>query len=491
MTLSASVSEPRQAVLLFGATGDLSRRMLLPSLFALFADGALPNGLRIIGTAREAIDGDGFRTLAQQSIVAHRGADAAAPEKLTAFLQALQYIPIDVSKAGDFSRLGSALKPSATPVSIFLSTAPALFGATITGLAEAGLAGSDTRIGLEKPLGYDLGSSRAINDAVAALFPEERIFRIDHYLGKETVQNLLALRFGNSLFEPLWNAQGIEHVQITVSETIGLEGRAGSYDGVGAARDMLQNHILQLVAMLAMEAPADFDATAVRDEKVKVLRSLRPIDNTSAPSHSVIGQYVSGAVLGGVVPSYSEDLGASSATETFAALKINIDNWRWKGVPFYVRTGKRLPERRSEIVIQFRGVPHSIFASRGATIDPNKLIIRLQPEENISLLVMAKQPGLDRDGIRLREVPLDISNPNTFADGHRRIAYERLLLDLIAGDQTLFVRRDEVEAQWHWIDAIRRGWSANKMTPRPYAAGTWGPPAAIALTERDGVTWHD
>jgi glucose-6-phosphate 1-dehydrogenase len=326
---------------------------------------------------------------------------------------------------------------------------------------------------------------------VASVFPESRTFRIDHYLGKETVQNLLALRFGNALFEPLWNAHGIDHVQITVSETVGLEGRTEFYDETGALRDMVQNHMLQLLALTAMEPPARFDATSVRDEKVKVLRSLRPIDAASAATHSVIGQYAAGAVAGQPVLGYADELGRPSGTETFVALKAHVDNWRWHGVPFYLRTGKRLPTRRTEIFIQFKCVPHSIFAGAGASLKPNKLIIALQPDEAITLRVMMKEPGLDRAGMRLREAPLDISIPNAFADSRRRIAYERLLLDLLDGDPTLFVRRDEVEGQWTWIDAIRAGWAAREMTPRPYAAGTWGPSAAIGLTERDGVTWND
>ncbi|HEX8415648.1 MAG TPA: glucose-6-phosphate dehydrogenase, partial [Sphingomicrobium sp.] len=288
-----------------------------------------------------------------------------------------------------------------------------------------------------------------------------------------------------------WNSNGIDHVQITVAETVGLEGRAGYYEGSGALRDMVQNHMLQLLALVAMEPPAQFNATEVRDEKVKVLRSLRPIDRGSVAMNSVIGQYDAGAVGGAPVPGYAEELGKDSTTETFVALKAHVDNWRWKGVPFYLRTGKRLPTRTSEIFIQFKGVPHSIFASRGAALQPNKLLIRLQPEENIRLLTMAKQPGLDRDGIRLREVPLDLGMQNAFADTRRRIAYERLLLDLMEGDPTLFVRRDEVEAQWEWIDGIRDGWAATGMAPKSYASGTWGPSAAIALTERDGVTWHE
>jgi len=344
---------------------------------------------------------------------------------------------------------------------------------------------------LEKPLGTDLESSREINDAVAAHFPEERTFRIDHYLGKETVQNLIALRFANLMFEPLWNSAHIDHVQITVAETVGLEGRGDYYEGSGALRDMVQNHMLQLLALVAMEPPSDFNSTAVRDEKVKVLRALRPITALDAEQTTVTGQYARGAIDGEPVPGYDEEIGHDSGTETFVALKVHIDNWRWKGVPFYLRTGKRMPERDTEIFIQFKDVPYSIFASRGATTKANKLIIGLQPEESIELRLMAKTPGLDRQGVRLREVPLDIGLANAFSEHRRRIAYERLLLDLIEGDPTLFVRRDEVEAQWAWIDRIRAAWTEKGLSPRPYAAGTWGPSAAIALTERDGISWHE
>ena len=275
------------------------------------------------------------------------------------------------------------------------------------------------------------------------------------------------------------------------SETVGLEGRAGYYDGSGALRDMVQNHMLQLLALIAMEPPARFDGTAIRDEKVKVLRSLRPIDEADAPTLTVTGQYTAGAVKGEIVRGYIDELEGPSTTETFVAIKANVDNWRWQGVPFYLRTGKRLPARHSEIAIQFKPVPHSMFAARGGKLQPNTLIIRLQPEEYVRLLVMAKEPGLDRNGVRLREVPLDLSLDTEFAGTRRRIAYERLLLDLIEGDPTLFVRRDEVEAQWQWIDGIRAGWEANDMKPKGYAAGSWGPSAAIALIERDGASWHD
>ena len=478
-------------LILFGATGDLARRMLLPSLYGLHADGLLPDVLRIIGTARTELDDDGYRAKARAALEEHLAPGFFRADIADAFLARVHYVALDATNPAGFPKLAEAVGDTERGVAIFLSTAPSLFKATIEGLAGAGLACATVRMALEKPLGSDLASSREINDAVAAAFPEERTFRIDHYLGKETVQNLLALRFANSLFEPLWNASHIDHVQITVAETVGLEGRGDYYDGAGALRDMVQNHMLQLVALVAMEPPTNFDATAVRDEKVKVLRSLRRIDAEAIATHSVTGQYVRGAIDGETVPGYAEELGRDSGTETFVALKAHVDNWRWKGVPFYLRTGKRMPQRDTEIFIQFKDVPYSIFASRGATSQPNKLIIGLQPEETISLMMMAKTPGLDRQGIRLREVPLDLGLADAFADRRRRIAYERLLLDLIEGDPTLFVRRDEVEAQWAWIDQIRAGWAEAGITPRPYPAGTWGPSAAIALTERDGISWHE
>ncbi len=491
-TARAAPVLPANRLLLFGATGDLAQRMLLPSLFSLHAEGLVSPELRIIGTARSPLDDAAFRKVAAESLDKYLGADARRPDAIPSFLERLSYVPLDASKPESFTALTQPVGADRDmPIAIYLSTAPSLFGSTIEGLRRAGLDGPNVRIGLEKPLGHDLASSALINDAVAAAYPEQRTFRIDHYLGKETVQNLLALRFANRLFEPLWNAEGIEHVQITVSETVGLEGRVSYYDGVGALRDMLQNHMLQLLALVAMEPPATFGPAAVRDEKVKVLRSLRPIDRATAASHSVTGQYAEGAVAGQAVPGYIDELGRASDTETFVAVKAHVDNWRWHGVPFYLRTGKRLPNRHSEIYIQFREVPHSIFGGRGGVLQSNKLVIRLQPEESIRLLVMVKEPGLGREGITLREVPLDLSLTSAFAGFRRRIAYERLLLDLIEGDPTLFVRRDEVEAQWEWIDAIRDGWKAANVTPRPYAAGTWGPSAAIALTERDGVHWHD
>ncbi|HVU29214.1 MAG TPA: glucose-6-phosphate dehydrogenase [Sphingomicrobium sp.] len=483
--------EKASTLLMFGATGDLARRMLLPSLYGLDSDGLLPAELRIIGTARTELDDSSFRERADEALKEHLPSGFYSEGIAERFLSRLHYVPLDINDPEGFRRLADTIGDPCRGVAIFLSTAPSLFKPTIDGLQHAGLACPTVRMALEKPLGVDLESSREINDAVAAAFPEDRTFRIDHYLGKETVQNLLALRFANSMFEPLWNSTHIDHVQITVAETIGLEGRGDYYDQAGALRDMVQNHMLQLLALVAMEPPTDFNATAVRDEKVKVLRSLRPITADDVEATTVTGQYTRGAIDGEPVPGYIEEVGHESTTETFVALKANIDNWRWKGVPFYLRTGKRMPTRDTEIFIQFRDVPYSIFASRGATTKPNKLIIGLQPEESIELRLMSKTPGLDRQGVRLREIPLDIGLANAFSEYRRRIAYERLLLDLIEGDPTLFVRRDEVEAQWAFVDRIRAAWAEKGMTPRPYAAGTWGPSAAIALTERDGISWHE
>ena len=477
-------------LLLFGATGDLAQRMLLPSLCALHADGLLPPNLEIIGTARSDLDDQGFRNFARGALEKFMPADRRG--SMGVFLNRLHFQALDATQTDHFGDLAKAVGTPAQGLAIFLSTAPSLFEATIAGLQASGLTGPNTRIGLEKPLGTNLSSSRHINDAVAGAFPEDRIFRIDHYLGKETVQNLLALRFANIMFEPLWNAAHIDHVQITVAETVGLEGRVGFYDGAGALRDMVQNHMLQLLALVAMEPPSSYNATAVRDEKVKVLRSLRAVQ----AEETVRGQYAEGAISGKAVPGYADELGQPSDTETFVAIKAHIDNWRWRGVPFYLRTGKRLHHRVTEIIVNFRPVPHSIFAGpsvsgKAAGAPPNQLVIGIQPEENITLSLMAKVPGLDREGLRLRRVPLNIAMADAFAGPQRRIAYERLLLDLIEGDQTLFVRRDEVEAQWDWIDAIRQVWDTNGLAAKTYPAGTWGPTSAIALAERDGVTWHE
>ncbi|GLV20919.1 glucose-6-phosphate 1-dehydrogenase [Sphingobium sp. TomMM35A] len=484
------MTDPSATFLLFGATGDLAHRMIFPSLYNLLSDGLLPDDFMIVASGRTEMDDEAFRADIDKALQKFVGSDRYDAEVAARLKTMIGYQPVEAGKPEQFRKLAERLDGRAERgLSVYLSTPPSLFAPTAQGLAEAGLITPTTRIAMEKPIGKDLASSKEVNDGIGALFDESQIFRVDHYLGKETVQNLLALRFGNVMFEPLWNATAIDHVQITVGETVGLEGRVSYYDGVGALRDMVQNHVLQILSIIAMEPPARMDPTAVRDEKVKVLRSLRPMTAETVKTNSVRGQYSPGAVGGEIVTGYSDELGQPSDTETFVALKAHIDNWRWQGVPFYLRTGKRMPARQSEIQIQFKPVRHSIFGRAGG-LEPNTLIIRLQPEEYIRLLIMSKRPGLERE-VHLEEVTLDVSLTAAFAGQRRRIAYERLILDLLAGDQTLFVRRDEVEAQWTWIDSIIDGWKEAGVKPSPYASGNWGPSSAIALIERDGASWHD
>jgi glucose-6-phosphate 1-dehydrogenase len=481
---------PASLLVLFGATGDLAQRMLLPSLFDLQRDGLLPGDLRILATSRAEHDDAGFRDLAAQAILAQTDGKAE-PGQLRALLERVHYQPADSQSPEAMAALAARVKQLKRGDVLFhLSTAPKLYGPICEALGQHGLGGSDSRVLLEKPIGHDLASACAINDGVARVFDEERVFRVDHYLGKEGVQNLLALRFGNALFEPLWNARHIAQVQITVAETVGVEGRGDYYDHSGAMRDMLQNHLLQLLCLTAMEPPSQFDPSAVRNEKIKVLRSLRPITGADAASHSVAGQYTAGAIGGRAVPGYRDELGRASNTETFVGLRAHVDNWRWSGVPFYLRTGKRMAARSTEIFLQFRAVPHSIFGA-DSRAEPNALVIRLQPEERISLELMTKKPGLDRDGLKLAQVALDLDLHDAFGQERRRTAYERLYLDALEGNGTLFVRRDETEAAWQWVDGILGAWRDQGLVPKPYPAGTWGPGSAVTLTERHGHSWRE
>jgi len=484
---------PASLLVIFGATGDLARRMLLPSLYSLQAEGLLPAGMRILGTARGELNRDGFARLVADAVAERVPAAECSDRALRGLLERLDYLPASVDDDASMAALAARVQALRDgDVLYHLSTAPRFYGPACAALAAHGAAGAGTRVMLEKPIGTDLASATAINDAVAEAFDEDRIYRVDHYLGKEGVQNLIALRFGNALFEPLWNARHIEQVQVTVAETVGVEGRGHYYDDSGAMRDMLQNHLLQLLCLVAMEPPARFDPGAVRNEKLKVLRSLRPIGAAEVAAESVPGQYAAGAIDGVAVPGYAQELGRPSGTETFVALRAHVDNWRWHGVPFYLRTGKRLPARSTEIYIQFRKVPYSIFGGRAAAdMRPNGLVIKLQPEERIELDLMSKAPGLDRSGLRLSQVALDLDFHEEFANQRKRIAYERLYLDAIEGNGTLFVRRDETEAAWQWVDAILDGWRANGIAPRPYPAGTWGPGAAVSLTERHGHAWRE
>jgi glucose-6-phosphate 1-dehydrogenase len=475
----------------FGATGDLTKRKLIPALYHRFKDGQFDEQSRIIGVSRSKLSDADFHKAARQSIETFVEKEYQDEETIERFVKGMSYVSHDVSDKACWGDLSTVLRDDPKIVRAFyLAIAPDLFGPTCEYIENCGYYRRDARVVIEKPLGHDLASSIEINDEVSRIFKEDQVYRIDHYLGKETVQNLLALRFANVLFEPIWNRAHIDHVQITVAESVGA-GTRGYYDESGALRDMIQNHILQLLCLVAMEPPASDDANALRDEKLKVLRSLRPISGADVARVTVRGQYRSGSVEGDSVSGYQGELPEDkqgSHTETFVALKAEIENWRWADVPFYMRTGKRLPSRASEIVIQFRNIPHSIFEHAEGAPKPNRLVIRIQPDEGVKLFLMIKDPG--PGGMRLREVPLNLSFAATF---HQRTpeAYERLLLDVIRGSQTLFMRRDELEAAWAWVDPIREAWDAAPEAPQPYTSGTWGPTAAIALIERDGRTWNE
>jgi glucose-6-phosphate 1-dehydrogenase len=472
-----------ERLVIFGVTGDLAGRMLLPSLYFLDADGLLPPGVTILGCARADLTRDAFH--AHVEAVLRRRPEGLDDKVWARFRERLDYCAADVTQGQGLAALAGRI--GSAPTIFYLALSPSLYGPVCRALDESGLACGDCRIVLEKPIGHDLESSKAINAEVAQVFEERRVFRVDHYLGKETVQNLLALRFANTLFEPLWNNLAIDHVQITVAETDGVGERWPYYDDYGALRDMVQNHMLQLLCLVAMEPPPDAGAGSVRDEKVKVLKSLRAFSRSSAQLLSVRGQYRTGVVDGRQAPAYVDEKGGESDTETFVALRVDIDNWRWAGTPFFLRTGKRLPERRTQIVIQFKPLPHLIFGERAEEdVTANRLVIDLQPNEDISLLLMNRRPGLA--GNRLQALPLSLSLDG---GGRRRIAYERLLLDVMADNPALFVRRDEVELAWAWIDGVADTWAELDMAAKPYAAGSWGPAGAFALLERTGRAWLD
>jgi glucose-6-phosphate 1-dehydrogenase len=473
-----------RAILIFGATGDLAQRMLFPSLYFLDEDGLLPADLKIVGCSRGTLGAEKFAYRVEQAL---RARTSALPDEAwQRFKSRLSHVAVDATKPETFEGLREHVG-NASELIFYLSTSPDHYGAICSNLKATGLARDSSRVIVEKPIGRDLASYRKINDSLADAFSEDRIFRIDHYLGKEAVQNLIALRFANTLFEPLWNKVSIAQIQITVAETVGVEDRWSYYDEYGAIRDMVQNHLLQLLCLVAMEPPANLDPDSVRNEKVKVLRSLKPITGHDVERKTVRGQYRAGVAEGHSVPGYGDEPGGQpSKTETFVAICAHVDNWRWAGVPFYLRTGKRLPVRSSEIVIQFRDVPHSIFD--GNDLLANRLTIRLQPEEEISLLLMNKTPSLEQE---LKPLALNLSLSDAFKRPRRRIAYERLLLEALNNKPTLFVRRDEAEAAWTWIDAIVDGWDRQGILPTPYAAGSWGPAGAFALTERNGHSWYE
>ncbi|WP_225027359.1 glucose-6-phosphate dehydrogenase [Xinfangfangia pollutisoli] len=469
-------------LVIFGGTGDLARRKIFPGLYRRFQAGQIPAEARIIGAARGEHDDDEFRGMIAESIAefvpeARRDADS-----LGAFLQRLFYIAIDARGEQGWAQLKQTMRIDVVQAYYF-SVAPALFGDIAERLTSHGIAGPEARIVVEKPFGRDLASARALNATLALHFAEGQIYRIDHYLGKETVQNLMAVRFANILFEPLWKSEYIDHVQITVAETVGVDGRGAYYDKSGAMRDMVQNHLMQLLCLIAMEPPYHFDPDAVRDEKLKVIRALDPV-----PSHDIVrGQYLAGSGEGGYLE-HSEN--PQSRTESYIALKVAISNWRWKGTPFYLRTGKRLRARASEIAVTFREPPHSIFDDAEGWRE-NVLVIRLQPDEGMHLMVMIKEPG--PGGMRLTQVPLDMSFAEALGPEAEDVpdAYERLIMDVIRGNQTLFMRGDEVEAAWAWTDPIIEGWEERSDRPQPYDAGTSGPEDALMLMHRDGRRWRE
>ncbi len=475
-------------LIIFGGGGDLAMRKLLPAMYHRDQDGQIPDTSRIIAAGRSEMSRDTYLGTVQEALNNALGKEEIDPTTWQRFSARVNYIDLDALNADSWAALCTLLEGHEHKIrAIYLATPPTLFGPVAQGFQTNGLMTDNMRIVLEKPVGEDYESARAINDAVGACFAENQIFRIDHYLGKETVQNLLALRFANSLFEPLWRREVIDHVQITVAEELGVGNRVDFYDDIGALRDMVQNHLMQLLCLVAMEAPASLDDDAVRDEKLKVLRALRPITAENVKHRTVRAQYRAGAIGGVAVPGYIEELGGESDTETFVALKVDVENWRWSGVPFYLRTGKRMPAKHSEISIQFKPVPHMVFDDAHYDTLPNRLSIMLQPDEGVKLRIMAKEPG--PGGFSLLPVSLNLSFEETFGVRYPD-AYERLLIETIRGNPALFMRRDEIETAWRFTDGIIAGWKEARQNVETYVAGAWGPHAASSLLDRDGRAWE-
>lgn len=476
-------------IVIFGALGDLSRRKLLPSLYQLELAGLLSDNTRIIAVARNELTLEQFTKQIDDSLneFIPEALDVAA---LTKFLARLVYQQLDFKDLKSYKTLAESLSAASGVRVYYYSTPPAIYGDISQGLKTAKLINDADRVVMEKPIGHCLESSKVINDQVSRYFNENQIYRIDHYLGKETVLNLLVLRFANSLFTNNWDRNCIDHVQITVAESVGIEGRWGFYDEAGQMRDMVQNHLLQVLSLVAMEPPAELSADCVRDEKLKVIKALKPITRQNVKDKTVRGQYADGYLNGVAVPGYLNEEGAkaNSKTETFVAIKAEIDNWRWAGVPFYLRTGKRMPQKHSEIVVHFKQQAHNIFSESYADLPSNKLTIRLQPDEGVELEMMNKIPGIASQ-MQIHENKLDLSFSQAYDNQRVVDAYERLLLEVIKGDQSLFVRRDEVEAAWQWADSIIEAWQVSNEAPKPYAAGSWGPVSSISLIARDDRQW--
>lgn len=482
-------------LVLFGGTGDLAWRKLMPALFQAFRHGTLPANGRIIGVGRDNLSHEQYRALIQARFDKVDLAKRPSAEEFARFAALLEFVRMDLSQAADYAQLADTLKArNANTVVMYVATAPALFTTVCEQLAAAGLNTANARVVLEKPLGHDLESNRAINRTVRKFYDENQVFRIDHYLGKPAVQNLFALRFGNALFEPLWRRELIANIQITIAEDLGVESRGAFYENTGAMRDMVQNHALQLLCAIGMEPPISSHADAIRDEKLKVLRSLKAWTPESLAQNAIRGQYTSGTSAGTRVPAYRDEPGVNpgSNTETFVALRTEIENWRWAGVPFYIRTGKRLAGREASIVVNFRPTPHAIFTSSSA--QANRLVINLQPRDGLELHLLAQgqnnRQSRSAAANSLAPVQLDLDFDKRF--GSERVgAYERLLLDVIDGRLNLFVRSDEQEEAWRWVEPILETWGNDAQGPRLYGAGTWGPSASSAMIARDGFCWSE
>ena len=478
-------------IVIFGGTGDLTLRKLIPALYRAYREDQLSPDTRIIASCRSQDDIDKYLETAALALQQYLEPEEFSVEAWEQFKRYLHPVMLDIAEAdGHWQALRTLMDSDPDKVRVFyLAIPPAIFGVSCKNLADVGLITANSRLVVEKPLGYDAVSADAINTEIANYFEEKNIYRIDHYLGKETVQNLMALRFTNVIFEQLWNAKSIDHVQISISETVGLEGRAGFYNDAGALRDMVQNHLLQLLCLVAMESPNKVDAKSIQAEKIKVLGALRPIRGDEVAKHTVRGQYVAGSYFGELVPGYLEELNSpNSHTETFVALRAYIDNWRWAQVPFYLRTGKRMKARCAEIIIQFKDVPHRVYDDSAGPLEPNRLVIRLQPEELIQLTVMSK--NLENMDMQLKPATLNLN----FSDAQTKFgsdAYKRLILDAAAANTSLFIHRDEVATAWGWIDPIIEAWQATTAAPNLYRAGTWGPDESDELLAVDGRRWFN
>jgi glucose-6-phosphate 1-dehydrogenase len=487
------------AVILFGASGDLAKRKVIPAMYDLAVHNSLGERYAIIGFARTPMNDDGFRATVGEAAKGISEVGPIDPAKWDAFASNLHYNAGDYSDPQAYVALAKRLTELEAENNLggnrlfYLSTPPEVYPDIIEQLGKAGLSkpaneNSWVRIIVEKPFGRDLASAKELNKKVQCVFEERQVYRIDHYLGKDTVQNLLVLRFGNGIFEPLWNRNYVDHVQITASETLGVERRGGFYETAGALRDMIQSHVLQLTSLCSVEPPASFDATAVRNEKLKVLQSIRPYDLEGVAQAVIRGQYAPGEFNGKKLPGYRQEPGvsATSRTETFVAMRVLIDNWRWAGVPFYLRTGKRLAKRTTEIMIQFKRAPHVVF--RGKEVEPNRLVLNIQPDEGISVSFGAKRPGTE---MSIGNVTMNFSYREGFGEATRS-AYATLVNDCVRGDATLFDRADSVEAAWSLVDPILDVWSAAKSAVVPeYTAGSWGPKESDNLLERDGRKWYN